>query len=185
MTRVIKSWGFKHSIGEEARGFSGGIWMLWNLDELCVDVLVKNDQFIHCKLRLEGKELLFTAIYASPSEQRRHITWDLLRTLAEGVADPWLLAGDFNEIKSPLEQKGGGRVNETRCRRFKEWIQHCNLLDIEADGPFFTWKGPKWEGLDRVYKRLDRCLCNLNWLEKFDNAEFKVLPRVGPIITLF
>ncbi|KAI9106408.1 hypothetical protein K1719_021936 [Acacia pycnantha] len=69
---------------EEAEGFSGGIWMLWNLDELCVDVLVKNDQFIHCKLQLEGKELLFTAIYASPSEQRRHITWDLLRTLAEG-----------------------------------------------------------------------------------------------------
>ncbi|KAI9080839.1 hypothetical protein K1719_037148 [Acacia pycnantha] len=177
--RVIKSWGFKHSVREEAEGFSGGIWMLWNLDELYVDVLVKNDQFIHCKLRLEGKELLFTAIYASPSEQRRHITWDSLHTLAGGVADPWLLAGDFNDIKSPLEQKGGGQVNETRCRRFKEWIQHCNLLDIEVDGPFFTWKGPKWEGLDRVYKRLDRCLCNLNWLEKLDNAEFKVFPRVG------
>ncbi|KAI9121220.1 hypothetical protein K1719_008253 [Acacia pycnantha] len=178
-TRVIKNWGFKHSIREEVEGFSGGIWMLWNLDKLYVDVLVKNDQFIHCKLRLEGKELLFIVIYASPSEQRRHITWDSLHTLAGEVADPWLLVGDFNEIKSPLEQKGGGRVNETRCRRFKEWIQHCNLLDIEADGPFFTWKGPKWEGLDRVYKRLGRCLCNLNWLEKFDNVEFKVLPRVG------
>ncbi|KAI9111060.1 hypothetical protein K1719_017935 [Acacia pycnantha] len=87
-------------------------------------------------------------------------------------------SGDFNEIKSPMEQKGGGRTNEVRCRRFQNWIQGCNLIDLDAKGPFFTWKGPKWEGLDRVYKRLDRCMCNVKWHEQFVNAVIKVLPRL-------
>ncbi|KAI9079330.1 hypothetical protein K1719_038731 [Acacia pycnantha] len=178
-TRIIKNWGFKHSIRVEAEGFSGGIWLLWSLEELRVEVLVRNDQFIHCRLSLEGRETLFTAVYASPSEQRRLVTWDLLQELASEVVEPWLLAGDFNEIKSPLEQKGGGRVNESRCTRFNGWIQNYNLLDMEAKGPFFTWKGPKWEGLDRVYKRLDRCMCNVGWLERFENAEVRVIPRLG------
>ncbi|KAI9084290.1 hypothetical protein K1719_033797 [Acacia pycnantha] len=142
-TRIIKNWGFKHSIRVEAEGFSGGIWLLWSLEELRVEVLVRNDQFIHCRLSLEGRETLFTAVYASPSEQRRLVTWDLLQELASEVVEPWLLTGDFNEIKSPLEQKGLGRVNESRCTRFNGWIQNCNLLDMQAKGPFFTWKGPK------------------------------------------
>lgn len=95
------------------------------------------------------------------------------------MVEPWLLAGDFNEIKSPLEKKGGGRVNEMRCARFNDWIQSCNLIDIEASGPFFTWKGPKWEGLERVYKRLDRSLCNTKWQETFHNMEVSVIPRIG------
>ncbi|KAI9100218.1 hypothetical protein K1719_024436 [Acacia pycnantha] len=178
-TKTIKSWGFKFSERVEAVGFSGGIWILWNLEDICMDVLVKEEQFIHCRLTLNGKGMLFTAVYANPNEHRRQRLWNSLHDLAGEIAEPWLLAGDFNEIKSPLEQKGGGRVNEVRCRKFSEWIQTCGLLDMEANGPFFTWKGPKWEGLDRVYKRLDRCLCNVNWLEVFENAEVRVVPRVG------
>ncbi|KAI9107301.1 hypothetical protein K1719_021689 [Acacia pycnantha] len=94
------------------------------------------------------------------------------------MAEPWLLAGDFNEIKTPMEQRGGGRVNETRCSKFNDWIQDCSLIDLEANGPFYTWKGPKWDGLERVYKRLDRCLCNVLWQAQFVNAVIKVIPRV-------
>ncbi|KAI9088601.1 hypothetical protein K1719_029715 [Acacia pycnantha] len=163
-TKTIKNWGFKFSVRVEVVGFSGGIWILWNLEDLCVDVLMKEEQFIHCRLRLNGKGMLLTAVYANPREQRRQRVWDSLHKLAIEITEPWLLAGDFNEIKSPLEQKGGGRVNETRCRKFSDWIQNCGFLDIEPKGPFFTWKGPKWEGLERVYKRLDRCLCNAKFV---------------------
>ncbi|KAI9111237.1 hypothetical protein K1719_017848 [Acacia pycnantha] len=95
------------------------------------------------------------------------------------VYEPWLVAGDFNEIKSPMEQKGGGRVNENQCHVFNEWIQQCELVDMEPKGPFFTWQGPKWDGLERVFKRLDRCLCNVKWLELFEDAEVRIIPRVG------
>ncbi|KAI9081491.1 hypothetical protein K1719_036512 [Acacia pycnantha] len=103
----------------------------------------------------------------------------MLYVLAKEIHEPWLVAGDFNEIKSPMEQRGGRGANETRCRVFNEWIQDCNLVDMETKGPFFTWKGPKWDGLDRVFKRLDRCLCNVSWLEMFEDTEVRVIPRVG------
>ncbi|KAI9090781.1 hypothetical protein K1719_028634 [Acacia pycnantha] len=177
-SKIIKNWGFKHSIRREAIGFSGGIWIIWDREELIVDVEVSNEQFIHCKLCLEGKDMLFTAVYANPNEHQRIRLWDLLNEIANNVEEPWMLAGDFNEIKSPMEQKGGGRTSEVRCRRFQNWIQECNLIDLDVGGPFFTWKGPKWEGLDRVYKRLDRCLCNVEWHEQFVNAVIKVLPRL-------
>ncbi|KAI9112471.1 hypothetical protein K1719_016394 [Acacia pycnantha] len=143
-----------------------------------VDVIAKNEQFVHCRVWCGGENVLFTAVYASPNEQKRRELWEILQGMATDIEEPWMCVGDYNEIRSPLEQKGGGRVSESRCDRFNEWIQRCNLIDVEAKGPFFTWKGPKWEGLDRVYKKLDRCLCNVSWLEKFEGAEARILPRV-------
>ncbi|KAI9073386.1 hypothetical protein K1719_044665 [Acacia pycnantha] len=160
-SRIIKNWGFKHSFRVEAEGFAGGLWLLWARDDLLMNVLVHNEQFIHCRIGLDGVEMLFSAVYASPCEQKRHSLWNTFQELESNVSEPWLIAGDFNEIKTPLEQKGGGRVSEARCRKFNDWIQGCGLIDIDAKGPFYTWKGPKWQGLDRVFKRLDGCLCNI------------------------
>ncbi|KAI9120350.1 hypothetical protein K1719_007383 [Acacia pycnantha] len=64
--KTIKSWGFKNSVRVEAAGFSGGIWIMWKRDDLQIDVIVKDEQFIQCKLRLNGEETLFAAVYASP-----------------------------------------------------------------------------------------------------------------------
>ncbi|KAI9073839.1 hypothetical protein K1719_044191 [Acacia pycnantha] len=63
------------------------------------------------------------SIYANPNEHRRHELWEMLSSIGSEVNVPWLLAGHFNEIKTPLEQVGGGRVNESRCRRFNTWIR--------------------------------------------------------------
>ncbi|KAI9070707.1 hypothetical protein K1719_047329 [Acacia pycnantha] len=128
-------------LARRKRGFFRGIWLLWDLAELIVDVRIIHEQFIHCKVSLGGEEMLFTAIYASPTEQKRHRLWEILHEMACLINEPWILVGDFNDIKTPLEQKGGGRINESRCRRFNEWIEECRLIDIDAQGPFFTWKG--------------------------------------------
>ncbi|KAI9123772.1 hypothetical protein K1719_005072 [Acacia pycnantha] len=105
--KIIKGWGFNHSVRKEAEGFSGGIWILWNLNELRIDVRVLNEQFIHCHLSLHGKKMLFTAVYATPNVSKRDRIWDMLQSMAGEINEPWLLVGDFNEIKTPLEQKGG------------------------------------------------------------------------------
>ncbi|KAI9127170.1 hypothetical protein K1719_001729 [Acacia pycnantha] len=94
------------------------------------------------------------------------------------MTDPWLLAGDWNEISTCREQKGGGRVNEGRCRRLRDWIEGSRLIDLGAQGPFFTWRGPKWSGHERVFKRLDHCLCNMEWQELFPDPMVKAGVRV-------
>lgn len=35
---------------------------------------------------------------------------------------PRLLVGDFNDIRSVMEQKGGAKPNFNRCMAFNEWI---------------------------------------------------------------
>lgn len=70
--RAIKGMGFKFQIIEEARGMSGGIWMLWNEEAISLTVLESHRQFIHCRVRGLGQRAwLFTAIYGSPRERER------------------------------------------------------------------------------------------------------------------
>ncbi|KAI9074353.1 hypothetical protein K1719_043647 [Acacia pycnantha] len=104
--------------------------------------------------------------------------WEKLDSIATTMIDPWLLAGDWNEISTCREQKGGGRVNEGRCRRFHDWIEGSRLIDLGV-GPFFTWRGPKWSGHERVFKSLDRCLCNMGWQELFPDSMVKAGVRVS------
>lgn len=47
---IIRKLGFTQSIISEARGFSGGVWILWNNDDIIISPLVIHDQFIHAKV---------------------------------------------------------------------------------------------------------------------------------------
>ncbi|CAJ2652742.1 unnamed protein product [Trifolium pratense] len=131
---------------------------------------------------------LLTVVYASPRENERQDTWNLLRDIATTVTGPWLMMGDFNEIAHPEEKKGGAPTNARKCHIFNNWINDCNLLEVTTSGTRFTWRGPKWNGRDRVFKKLDRILCNVDWRLKYPEGFAKVLPRVQsdhhPIIVL-
>ncbi|XP_061364296.1 uncharacterized protein LOC133307757 [Gastrolobium bilobum] len=87
---IIRKSGFKHAFVQEAEGYSGGIWILWNDETGLVEI----------------------------------------------------------------------------------------LLDLGGSGPWFTWKGPKFLHLDRVFKRLNRACANASWKTTFTDAGVKVLPRI-------
>ncbi|XP_016178547.1 uncharacterized protein LOC107621000 [Arachis ipaensis] len=93
------------------------------------------------------------------------------------MKEDWLLVGDFNEIACPSEKKRGGKTDNQACRRFADWINACSLIDLGFVGSKYTWKGPKWEGLDRVFKRLDRALSNAEWRTRFPDARVDILTR--------
>ncbi|XP_057730133.1 uncharacterized protein LOC130945432 [Arachis stenosperma] len=118
-----------------------------------------------------------TAVYASPQENLRKLLWEDIYFLSQNNTGEWLLVGDFNDISSPWEKKGGSRVDVNACRRFLNWVEKCGLIDLGFIGSKFTWKGPKWEGLDRVFKRLDRALSNASWRTRFQEAKVEVLSR--------
>ncbi|MCH80961.1 hypothetical protein A2U01_0001739, partial [Trifolium medium] len=89
------------------------------------------------------------------------------------------LSGDFNDITSMEEKKGGVSASIRRCNKFRERISACNLLDLGAMGPKFTWRGPIYHGGQRIYERLDRALCNEKWRLSFPDGYVKVLTRVS------
>lgn len=158
---VIKRLGFKLQIIEEGAGMSGGIWILWNNPLIKISVLAQKTQFIHCLVTGVGnRPWCFTAIYGSPREQERKSLWDDMWEISKNCPLPWMLAGDFNDIKDPVEQKGGESVNENKCQRFLDNINRCRLIDMGSEGPRYTWRGPITSHTAMLYKKLDRGLCN-------------------------
>jgi hypothetical protein len=160
-------------------GYAGGILVAWKKDYLEVDVCRRNFQYIHLRIKYpNGDWWFFTPIYASPLEARRNALWNELKNLARSIFEPWLLAGDFNDIVSPDEKRGGASASRRKCAIFRDRIDACNLLDLGATGPKFTWRGPIFHGGQRIYERLDRALCNDQWRLKFPDAFVKVLTRL-------
>lgn len=176
---TIRKLGFRHSIVSDTRGFSGGIWIMWNSNELKVKEIRIHDQFIHVEVCLPQECSWFmTAVSASLRENDRQAFFDGVNDISHSIRGAWLLVGDFNTISSSSEQKGGASVDIQKCIGFVDWINRCGLMDLGVVGSRFSWRGPKWQGRDRVFKRLDRALCNSNWRVRFHEAVVNTLPRV-------
>ena len=46
--------GFRNWFRVEAQGFQGGIWVLWNSDEIGVEVINSHEQFVMVELQPQG-----------------------------------------------------------------------------------------------------------------------------------
>lgn len=177
--QAIKRMGFTHQLIVEAQGMSGGIWLLWNEAHLKITALKTHKQFIHCTIEGMGKCVWsFSEVYASPREMERKDLWTELELISRSTRGPWLVAGDLNDIISKDEQRGGTEPVERKCKRFKDYIESCNLIDLGSEGPRFTWRGPMVNHGTRLFKRLDRALCNRDWKLQFGDAKVTVGPRI-------
>ncbi|XP_061365289.1 uncharacterized protein LOC133308655 [Gastrolobium bilobum] len=166
-------------IVEEAQGFAGGIWIMWHSYKLTITGISQTSQFIHCEVNLlNGKSFVFTAVYANPSQNIRNILWENLRSLSESISGPWILGRDFNEISYIHEKKGGVVADPVKCAQFAFVLEDCHVADLGCDGSVFTWQGPKWANMSRIYKRLDRIVANVDWRMIFDDARVSSLPRI-------
>ncbi|MCH93065.1 putative ribonuclease H protein [Trifolium medium] len=126
----------------------------------------------------DSESWLLNAVYASPRENERSDTWNKLYDLAENIQERRLMLGDFNDITCPDEKKGGSQVDFNRCLLFSNWINDFNLVEVDTTCTKFTWRGPKWNGRDCVFKKIYRILCNVAWRLKYHESFAKVLPRV-------
>ncbi|CAJ2669285.1 unnamed protein product [Trifolium pratense] len=163
---------------------------MWNRLDIKVHLIKTNFHFLHVQVKEKDVDpWLLTVVYASPRENERSETWHHIRQLASNITEPWLVMGDFNEIASPDEKKGGVQADIGKCLQFNRWINECNLMEVTTAGTKFTWRGPLWNGRDRVFKKLDRVLCNVSWRLKYHDGFAKVLPRVQsdhhPIIVFY
>ncbi|KAL8524539.1 hypothetical protein ACS0TY_014213 [Phlomoides rotata] len=63
---------------------------------------------IDCSIQDLNSSWRFTGFYGNPAHHLRKFSWDLLRRLS-GLGsyqnEPWLIGGDFNEIKCQGEKK--------------------------------------------------------------------------------
>lgn len=109
--KVIRSVGIPNSHRVEARGFSGGIWVLWKCN---IDVVVEinNFQFIHMKDKFSGlwDWVLFSGVYRSPHWVIRKELWEDLGVVVGNTKNPWLLAVNFNALLNEDKKQGGSKL---------------------------------------------------------------------------
>ncbi|XP_028785542.1 uncharacterized protein LOC114741444 [Neltuma alba] len=176
----FRSLGFMDVEAIEGIGFAGGIWVAWNKSRVSLTCLEKRQQYGLFRIQFDGEEpwhIVFA--YVAPRDREKEDFWRNMERIAKECNGPWMVLGDFNDIRGAHEKKGGAPINSRRCDTFEDRINKCGLLEVASCGNRFTWKGPLIHGYQRVYERLDRGLCSADWKIKFPEAIVKVLARLG------
>lgn len=161
----------------EARGFFGGIWILWNAQVVHIDPISIDDQIINAVVwTASSPPWLLSAVYASPLSTVRQHLWDYLLQMGNCVELPWLMIGDFNQVIHPSEKHGGLRPSTARMNAFLEVIHCCAMIDLGYSGPRYTWSNLR-PGPAHVQERLDRALGNHLWVASYPDCVVTHTPR--------
>uniref|UniRef100_A0A803QIL1 Reverse transcriptase domain-containing protein n=1 Tax=Cannabis sativa TaxID=3483 RepID=A0A803QIL1_CANSA len=165
--------GFDGCFTVDAKGKSGGLALLWSKDYM---VQIKSYKGSHIDALVEnnlGFTWRFTGFYGSPDPGGRLESWKLLNRLKNMFSGAWVCGGDFNEIISHNDKKGGGPKPDYLMRNFRLAISNCLLREIQAEGDGFTWCNGRAANL--VFEKLDRILCNSAWHKKFKKNTVSLL----------
>ncbi|XP_019241599.1 PREDICTED: uncharacterized protein LOC109221581 [Nicotiana attenuata] len=158
---------------------SNKIWVFVDEDH-GVDVLINSEQQITMKLTNMDTQnsYIITIVYAKCDPIERIELWDNMYYLARDMTSPWLVAGDFNVILDEEEKFGGLPVSLNEVADFRHCVNTCNLTDLGFKGSIFTWWNGR-AGEDCIFKRLDRCLANIEFQEMFPTIEVNHLSKTG------
>ena len=84
--------------------------------------------------------------------------------------------GDFNETLASSEHSLGTISSTTQrgMQDFQSAVTTCNLTDLAATGPTFTWTNKR--PVNPIAKKQDRVLVNENWLDKYPQSYTSLEP---------
>lgn len=176
--RLSMNLGFSNTAIADAVGFAGGIWVMWNDQEIRCDILDVGAQDIHACIQVPPlfSPWIFSAIYARPNFADRRTLWDDLSVFASTHSSPWVIAGDFNEVLDSQDKFGGRAINTSRASLFRNCMNTCGMSDLGFSGSRFTWTNTQSTG-NLIKERLDRAWANSSWNLLFPNANVLHLPR--------
>lgn len=161
--------GFHGAFFVDGGGLGGGLALLWKVKN-SLQLLSYSKNHVDVEVRMPDSVVWrLTCVYGFPERDRRHLTWDLLRSLRSNSILPWLVAGDFNEILSLSEKRGQHGHPTTLMEAFSKALDDCLLLDLGCKGRLFTWE--RGRGTDGwVEERLDRAVADAEWCSVFPHA---------------
>lgn len=153
------------------------IWVFVD-DGIEVDERDNSDQIFHGRYvsPILSAPFFISVAYGKCSREGRLEMWSKLRGLAANLDGlPWMVGGDFNIYVSEEERQGSTRRQGRKTREmldFAETISDCQLLDVGADDPKFTW------ARGSTFDRLDRVLLGEGWANMFESTRVTNLPRI-------
>uniref|UniRef100_A0A2N9HKV4 CCHC-type domain-containing protein n=1 Tax=Fagus sylvatica TaxID=28930 RepID=A0A2N9HKV4_FAGSY len=166
---------FANKLVVPRRNRGGGLVLFWKRD---LAMTIKSFSTCHIDTIInEGTELAwrFTGFYGAPETQNRAHSWNVLRTLHQQFSLPWCCAGDFNELVSGEEKKGGRPRPDAQMQAFRSVLDDCGFQDLGFNGPEFTWCNNRQYGAT-IWARLDRFVVNTEWLLRFQDSRVHHIP---------
>lgn len=107
----------------------GRIFVIWNPAAVELSVLELNVQHVHARITCRKKGTVFCAsfIYGLNKLVDRRSLWSNLISFGDNIGSPWILLGDFNNVLSPVEKRGGLPVRNYDVQDFADCVSHLNL----------------------------------------------------------
>ncbi|XP_019435039.1 PREDICTED: uncharacterized protein LOC109341552 [Lupinus angustifolius] len=90
----------------------------------------------------------------------------------------WCCIGDFNMVLGANEHQGSVVPPTLPSEEFKSFSDGSNLIHLLTRGAQLTWSN-KRRGNALTEKRLDRCLCNADWLASWNEIFCCTLTRIS------
>ncbi|GLT97187.1 hypothetical protein SLE2022_147640 [Rubroshorea leprosula] len=175
--------GFSNAHIVESDGRAGGMWLLWDEDEVAIDVMTSTRQGIHAIVKVRSHPILskvywfLSGVYGRPQFEIRSQLWEELRIVSKHFTGPWLVIGDFNDVVDSTEKFGGNPICQNRVKAYTDCMNDCNLLDLGYFGGRFTWVNMR-DNSQIIRERIDRAWANPDWHLQFPEANVFHLPRV-------
>ena len=142
-----------------------------------VDIVAYSSQTVHAVVSFNNMgDWFLSPLDASPIFNKKKCLWEDLVNISNMSKMPWLVAGNFNDVSSASEKKGGP-FNQYKANIFNNRINDCKLIDLGWRGSPFTLVGKRRGGI-LVKERLDRALANDKWCTRFSNVMVSHLPRI-------
>ncbi|KAK1292963.1 hypothetical protein QJS10_CPB17g00695 [Acorus calamus] len=146
---------------------AGRICLFWNSELFEVKILHHSSQYVHCHIlcKISQRSFFITSVYASNNYLERLCLWCSLLEISKSISLlPWLVGGDFNEVRYSHEKVGGRPAHVRRLRKFNECISKSLLIDLKATGHTYSWSNHQ---ADHIMSRLDRILVNSAFVNDF------------------
>ncbi|KAA3477129.1 reverse transcriptase [Gossypium australe] len=167
--------GFENGSDIGAMSSKGGLSLGWKGNSL---VSFKSFSSFHIDVEIQDNDCSakwrLTRFYGNLIERDRRESWNLLRQLIGDHNIPWIVLGDFNEITSSFEKRGGRLRSERQMLDFRMVLEECNLIDLGFIGRWFTWERGRVK-VTNIRERLDHGVVTLNWMELFPNYQIEYL----------
>ncbi|XP_055959787.1 uncharacterized protein LOC130014852 [Mercurialis annua] len=162
--------GFDYCVAVDSVGKKGGLAFFWKA-EYDVEISSSCDNYIDLLIKgVDGQSWRLTGFYGYPERWRRRDSWNLIHNLSQENSAPWCVIGDFNDLLSHEEKRGGAAHPNWLVNGFRDTILASGLLEMEATGYKFTWsRGRKDAG--KVEELLDRAFVTSDWIDLFPEAK--------------
>ena len=151
---------------------SGGIVVAWDKNTFSASAKQGGNRWILIEGNMikENFQCCIGVMYGHNNRVQRLAMFQEFQQRAESINKPLLVMGDFNVVLHSGERTGLSLCAHS-IQDFSTWINDLNLIDIPLHGLKFTWRR------NNSMSKLDRVLCDHDWLTRFPNMILSGLCR--------